>query len=135
MATGSVHKSSDLVDDYCCGACEEKLIKESAEFFCKTCTKLFCGNCINLHSQLYEKHSSFGRGDMNKWPLCKKTEDFLQICDVHKGERLNMFCQDHNQLCCTNCVLLSHRYFINMIMFLQIVLISYVIHASYRLQF
>ncbi|XP_052234229.1 tripartite motif-containing protein 66-like [Dreissena polymorpha] len=109
MATGSVHKSSDLVKDYDCGACEEKHFEKSAEFFCNTCLKLFCGECINLHNQLYEKHVSFGRGDMNKWPLSKKTEDFLQICQVHKGEKLKMFCHGHSQLCCTSCVLLSHR--------------------------
>ncbi|XP_052237117.1 uncharacterized protein LOC127848606 [Dreissena polymorpha] len=109
MAAGSVYKSSDIVMDYCCDACKEKHIDESAESFCKTCTKLFCGKCINLHSQLYEKHVSFGRGDMNKWPISKKTEDFLQTCEIHEDEKLKMFCQDHSQLCCTNCVLLSHR--------------------------
>ncbi|XP_052255547.1 uncharacterized protein LOC127861185 isoform X1 [Dreissena polymorpha] len=109
MAAGSVYKSSDLVMDYCCDACKEKHIEESAESFCKTCTKLFCGKCINLHSQLYEKHVSFGRGDMNKWPISKKIEDFLQTCEIHEDEKLKMFCQDHSQLCCTNCVLLGHR--------------------------
>ncbi|KAH3842485.1 uncharacterized protein LOC127876453 [Dreissena polymorpha] len=109
MATGSVYTSSDLMMDYSCDACKEKHIDESAVSFCKTCTKLFCGKCINLHSQLYEKHVSFGRGDMNQWPLSKTTEEFLQICEIHKDETLKMFCQDHSQLCCTNCVLLSHR--------------------------
>ncbi|KAH3702536.1 tripartite motif-containing protein 45-like [Dreissena polymorpha] len=109
MATGSVYKSSDIVMDYCCDACKERHTDKIAESFCKTCTKLFCGKCINLHSQLYEKHVSFGRGDMNKWPLSKKTEDFLQTCEIHEDEKLKMFCQDHSQLCCTNCVLLGHR--------------------------
>ncbi|XP_052221472.1 tripartite motif-containing protein 45-like [Dreissena polymorpha] len=109
MATGSVYKSSDLVMDYCCDACKEKHMEVSSEFFCKTCKKLFCGKCINLHSQLYEKHVSIGRGEMNQWPLSKTTKDFLQICEIHKEEKLKMFCQDHGQLCCTNCVLLSHR--------------------------
>ena len=122
MATGSVYKSSDLVMDYCCDACKEKHMEVSSEFFCKTCKKLFCGKCINLHSQLYEKHVSFGRGDMNKWPISKKIEDFLQTCEIHEDEKLKMFCQDHSQLCCTNCVLLSHRYVINIIMFLEMLL-------------
>ncbi|KAH3820318.1 hypothetical protein DPMN_122064 [Dreissena polymorpha] len=36
-------------------------------------------------------------------------EDLLLKCDVHKDEKLKMFCQDHSQLCCTDCVLLNHR--------------------------
>ncbi|KAH3802905.1 hypothetical protein DPMN_156702 [Dreissena polymorpha] len=46
---------------------------------------------------------------MSKWPLTKNVEDFLQKCDIHKENKLEMLCQDHSQLCCTKCVLLQHR--------------------------
>ncbi|KAH3748364.1 hypothetical protein DPMN_182808 [Dreissena polymorpha] len=36
-------------------------------------------------------------------------EDLLLKCSVHKDETLKMFCQDHIQLCCSDCVLLNHR--------------------------
>ncbi|KAH3753590.1 hypothetical protein DPMN_188230 [Dreissena polymorpha] len=36
-------------------------------------------------------------------------EDLLLNCAVHKEEKLKMFCQDHSQLCCTDCFLLNHR--------------------------
>ncbi|KAH3840080.1 hypothetical protein DPMN_113522 [Dreissena polymorpha] len=58
---------------------------------------------------MYGNHSKYGRGQTNKWPLTKKIEDLLLKCDVHKEEKLKMFCQDHSQLCCTGCVLLNHR--------------------------
>ncbi|KAH3735057.1 hypothetical protein DPMN_041518 [Dreissena polymorpha] len=35
-------------------------------------------------------------------------EDFLLKCDVHKDKKLKMFCQDHSQLCCTDCAFLNH---------------------------
>ncbi|XP_052220540.1 uncharacterized protein LOC127837456 isoform X1 [Dreissena polymorpha] len=111
MATsiGSVHNSLDLVKDYVCGACESKNVQEIAYYFCATCLKFFCENCISQHDQLYANHSKYGREDTNKWPLTKTMEDLLLKCDVHKDKKLKMFCQDHSQLCCTDCVLLNHR--------------------------
>ncbi|KAH3739636.1 hypothetical protein DPMN_046290 [Dreissena polymorpha] len=41
-------------------------------------------------------------------------EDLLLKCDVHKDEKLKMFCQDHSQLCCTDCAFLNHRQCTNM---------------------
>ncbi|KAH3776086.1 hypothetical protein DPMN_177499 [Dreissena polymorpha] len=51
----------------------------------------------------------FSRGDTSKWPVSKEVEDFLQKCDLHEDKRLEMFCNDHSQLCCTNCAFLNHR--------------------------
>ncbi|XP_052235312.1 uncharacterized protein LOC127847442 isoform X2 [Dreissena polymorpha] len=111
MATsqGSGHNSSDLVKDYVCGGCESRNIYESADYFCATCTKFFCRKCIDPHDQIYANHSKYGRGETNKWPLTKTMEDLLLNCAVHKEEKLKMFCQDHSQLCCTDCFLLNHR--------------------------
>ncbi|XP_052259946.1 uncharacterized protein LOC127864309 [Dreissena polymorpha] len=36
-------------------------------------------------------------------------ETSLLICIIHKGEKLTMFCPDHNHLCCSKCVELNHR--------------------------
>ncbi|KAH3819912.1 uncharacterized protein LOC127881637 [Dreissena polymorpha] len=105
----SGNSGSDLVKDYVCGGCESRTIFESADYFCATCTKFFCRKCIDPHDQIYAKHSKYGREETNKWPLTKIMEDLLLKCDVHKDKKLKMFCQDHSQLCCTDCVLLNHR--------------------------
>ncbi|KAH3782185.1 hypothetical protein DPMN_160097 [Dreissena polymorpha] len=111
MATsvGSVHSSSDLVKDYVCFACEGNNLEESADYFCETCMKFFCGKCSYQHDPFYTNHSKYGRKETNKWPLPKKIEDLLLKCDVHKEKKLKMFCEDHCKLCCTDCVLLNHR--------------------------
>ncbi|KAH3799957.1 uncharacterized protein LOC127839332 [Dreissena polymorpha] len=111
MATsiGSVHNSSDLVKDYVCDACESKNIQGIADYFCAICLKFFCGKCIYQHDQLYANHSKYGREETNKWPLTKAVEDLLLKCNVHKDNKLKMFCQDHSQLCCTDCAFLNHR--------------------------
>ncbi|KAH3704236.1 hypothetical protein DPMN_079292 [Dreissena polymorpha] len=114
MATFSqptIEKGSDMVLDFLCSTCEEKKLEESADYYCESCVKFFCSKCIDLHSQLFTQHSPHGRGDMKKWPVAKKMEDFLLKCEVHKEENNEMFCEDHSQLCCNKCAFLNHRYF------------------------
>ncbi|XP_052256923.1 uncharacterized protein LOC127862031 [Dreissena polymorpha] len=111
MATtlSSVQKSSDFVKDYCCDACESKQMVETAEMYCETCLKCYCGKCIYHHGQLFANHTTYGRGDMSKWPLTKKMDNFIQTCEAHTDKKLEMFCEDHSQLCCSNCAFLKHR--------------------------
>ncbi|XP_052234919.1 uncharacterized protein LOC127847208 [Dreissena polymorpha] len=111
MATSvdSVNDSSDFVKDYSCVACESKNIEISADVFCETCLKCFCQTCLYHHDQMFVNHVTYGRGESNKWPLTKTTEDLLLKCDVHNSKTLKMFCQDHSLLCCSDCLLVNHR--------------------------
>ncbi|KAH3707800.1 hypothetical protein DPMN_067216, partial [Dreissena polymorpha] len=63
---------------------------------------------IDHDSQMTPIDFQVTREATNKWPVTKKMEDLLLKCDVHKDEKLKMFCQDHSQLCCSDCVLLHH---------------------------
>ncbi|XP_052279975.1 uncharacterized protein LOC127877779 isoform X2 [Dreissena polymorpha] len=112
MATYSkstVASGSDSVIDFCCFPCLEHKIDQWADFYCENCQKFYCAKCINLHSPLFGTHVTYGRGDTSKWPVAKEVEDFLQKCDLHDDKHLEMFCEDHSQLCCTNCAFLNHR--------------------------
>ncbi|KAH3749810.1 uncharacterized protein LOC127848195 [Dreissena polymorpha] len=103
-------KESDIFQDFLCSACQGKKLDKMADFYCESCLEFYCGNCINLHSQLFTNHATFGREHMKKWPVAKKVEDFLLKCDVHKEENVKMFCDEHSELCCTNCAFLNHRH-------------------------
>ncbi|XP_052235695.1 uncharacterized protein LOC127847674 isoform X5 [Dreissena polymorpha] len=109
FSQSTVGKGSDSFTDFCCSPCQEHKIDQWAEFYCDNCLKFYCAKCINLHGQLFGKHVTYGRGDTSKWPVCKEVEDFIQKCDLHKDKRLEMFCNDHSQLCCTNCAFVNHR--------------------------
>ncbi|KAH3824551.1 hypothetical protein DPMN_126388 [Dreissena polymorpha] len=108
MMQFNIEKGSDMVKDFLCSTCEEQELDESADYYCGSCKKCYCCKCIHMHSQLFIKHSPYGRGDMKKWPVAKKVEDFLIKCDVHKEKNLEILCKDHSQLCCNFCVLLNH---------------------------
>ncbi|XP_052286226.1 uncharacterized protein LOC127881979 [Dreissena polymorpha] len=45
----------------------------------------------------------------SNWPVSKEVEDFLQKCDLHDDKHLEMYCNDHSQLCCITCAFLNHR--------------------------
>ncbi|XP_052247084.1 uncharacterized protein LOC127855482 [Dreissena polymorpha] len=112
MATFSqstVDKGSDSIIDFCCSPCLEHKTRQWAEFYCDNCLKLYCAKCVTLHSQLFGTHMTYGRSDTSKWPVSKEVEDFLQKCDLHEDKHLEMFCDDHSQLCCINCAFLNHR--------------------------
>ncbi|XP_052211973.1 uncharacterized protein LOC127831032 isoform X1 [Dreissena polymorpha] len=102
-------KGSDSFIDFCCSPCHEHKTVQWAEFYCDNCEKFYCAKCINLHGQLFGTHATYGRGDTSKWPVSKEVEDFLQKCDLHEDKRLEMYCNDHSQLCCTDCAFLNHR--------------------------
>ncbi|KAH3897616.1 hypothetical protein DPMN_021808 [Dreissena polymorpha] len=112
MATSSqssVELGSHEVKDYICNACEDQNnVVTSADFYCKQCERLYCGNCIDPHSKALAKHTTFGRVEIDKWPVSKKVVDFLQICDVHKDHKIDQFCNLHKQLCCPQCVSDQH---------------------------
>ncbi|KAH3719300.1 uncharacterized protein LOC127854993 [Dreissena polymorpha] len=112
MATFSqltVDKGSDSVIDFCCSPCLEHKTVQWAEFYCDNCLKFYCAKCINLHGQLFGKHVTYGRGETSKWPVSKEVEDVIRKCDLHEDKLLEMFCDKHSQLCCTNCVRRNHR--------------------------
>ncbi|XP_052245445.1 uncharacterized protein LOC127854442 [Dreissena polymorpha] len=112
MATFSqstMETCSESIIDFCCSPCLEHTIDQWAELYCDTCQKFYCAKCVTLHGQLFGKHVTYGRGDTSKWPASKEVQDFLLKCDLHEDKHLEMYCNDHSQLCCTNCAFLNHR--------------------------
>ncbi|XP_052259880.1 uncharacterized protein LOC127864230 [Dreissena polymorpha] len=92
-----------MVEDFCCTSCLEQNLAESADIYCEKCLRFYCKKCVIHHNQLFTKHTTCGREDIKKWPVCKAVEDFLRKCEVHEEKTLTQFCHDHSQLCCSDC--------------------------------
>ncbi|XP_052805853.1 uncharacterized protein LOC128235153 [Mya arenaria] len=105
MATGgsSLYKESDLVHDYGCSKCEEHDINTYAQHFCTECEHYLCDKCVKLHNGYHKTHTVYGRGDIQKWAGYA-----MAMCDQH-GNKLEVHCDDHQDLCCHVCVALNHR--------------------------
>ena len=66
--------------------------------FCPECRIYMCNKCENLHSSLFKKHNYF-----------KLNKDidilFTGFCqEKNHPNKLEYFCKDHNQLCCSTCI-------------------------------
>ena len=79
-----------------CSSEEHKEI--DAIYFCQECKIYLCNKCEKFHSMLFKKHnlSSLNKG-------IKEIFSGLCLIENHKN-KLEYFCKNHNELCCTNCI-------------------------------
>ena len=79
--------------------CSLKSHKESVAIsYCEQCKKYMCNKCLNYHKELFDDHQ-ISNLDKNNGEL------FIDICKkIGHEKKLEFFCKDHNELCCTGCV-------------------------------
>ncbi|WAR30602.1 hypothetical protein MAR_033144 [Mya arenaria] len=97
MASGgsSIYKGSDLIHDYSCSKCEEDDLNTEAQHFCPQCEHYLCDKCVAMHNGYHKNHTVCGRREIQKWSGFS-----LDKCDQH-GDKLNVHCNDHQELCCS----------------------------------
>ncbi|WAR26026.1 TRI33-like protein [Mya arenaria] len=106
----SRHKVSDLIHDFSCSPCEENGLNSEANYFCVDCSKYYCSRCESKHGGLFKRHRILDRKDVKKWAAVPGTVvDDLEICEHHPGKKVELFCGDHQELCCHICVSVEHR--------------------------
>ncbi|WAR26056.1 hypothetical protein MAR_011760 [Mya arenaria] len=106
----SRHKVSDLIHDFSCSPCEEDGLNSEAGYFCVDCSKYYCSRCESKHGGLFKRHRVLDRKDVKKWAAVPGTVvDDLEICEHHPGKKVELFCRDHQELCCHICVSVGHR--------------------------
>ncbi|XP_052814052.1 uncharacterized protein LOC128241115 [Mya arenaria] len=105
MASGgtSINKGSDLIHEFCCSKCEENDLNTEAQHFCPQCEHHLCNTCVKKHRDYFKKHVVYGPGDIQMWAGFS-----IERCERH-GEKIVVHCDDHQELCCSVCVALSHR--------------------------
>ena len=72
--------------------------ENEAVLYCQECKIYLCKNCEKLHSELFEDH--------NLYSLDKDIKEiFTGFCkEVNHFQKLEYYCQNHNQLCCAACI-------------------------------
>ena len=65
--------------------------------YCLECKKYMCNKCSNYHLGLFEDHHQYN--------INKEIKDiFDEICkEENHSNKLELFCKNHNQLCCVCC--------------------------------
>ncbi|XP_052782162.1 uncharacterized protein LOC128218522 [Mya arenaria] len=106
--SSSVYQTSDLIHDFACSPCKDDGLNNEAQFFCDECKKYYCNNCVLLHNKLFRTHTVLGKQDVSKWVGYARLNP-IEACDKHGDKKLELLCEDHDELCCHICVSLTHR--------------------------
>lgn len=103
----SVFKSSEGIYEFQCARCDEDDLNAEALFYCENCLKHLCGSCEKLH-RFFKDHNVVGKDQMDQWGAKIKGEA-LKSCRSHDGKERDMYCNDHEVVCCYVCVSTNHR--------------------------
>ena len=63
--------------------------------FCQDCKIYLCNKCQNHHSEILENHKTINLKD--------EKDIFINACQKH-SYKLDIYCKDHNTLCCACCI-------------------------------
>ena len=75
--------------------------KDDANSYCQECNIYMCKKCESYHSELFQSHN------LIKISLDKEGNYmFTGVCKIenHHPNKLEFYCNDHNELCCASCV-------------------------------
>ncbi|WAR11562.1 hypothetical protein MAR_025742 [Mya arenaria] len=100
--------ASDQTHDFICSTCNEDGLNIEAKYVCKECRTCYCDNCVLHHNKLFRTHSVLGRQDVSKWVGYAGLNP-IEMCDKHDGKKLELLCEDHDELACNICVSVTHR--------------------------
>lgn len=105
--SASLEGGHDVIYDYSCTQCASDNLNAEASFYCKDCSKLFCGVCLEHHERRLKGHKVLGKDKVKKWGSVRQVTPAVQ-CDEH-GRESEMYCADHDCVCCHVCVDVRHR--------------------------
>ncbi|XP_053407026.1 uncharacterized protein LOC128559438 [Mercenaria mercenaria] len=109
--TKSSSEGSEEMSDKCCSSCNEHGKTTEAKKFCVDCGLYLCENCLRVHKiipslQSHQIVNSQGEQTQGKG---EKLELPTERCSTHHGKLMDMFCGDHDEVCCGACIAIKHR--------------------------
>ena len=91
-----------------CTFCQKSNKAVEAKHWCKTCVESMCDDCRSYHSYvpILQSHKIVSLSDLGK---LKYDIEIDEPCPLHKGKYFEVFCEDHDQLCCSICFATKHK--------------------------
>ncbi|VDI18510.1 Hypothetical predicted protein [Mytilus galloprovincialis] len=80
-----------------------------ASSWCKDCREALCDNCASYHTKvkMLMDHTIVTLDEMRKQP--KQISDTAELYSQHGGKYVEAFCDDHDAICCVECITEKHR--------------------------
>ncbi|XP_048743652.2 uncharacterized protein LOC125657059 [Ostrea edulis] len=91
-----------------CMFCKRSDKSVIAKHWCKSCMESICDDCKCFHSNvpILRGHKIRSLSDTQE---LKNDIEVDEPCSVHKGKFLEIYCMDHDKLCCSICFATEHR--------------------------
>ena len=108
--SGRDQADSKDVNQIQCDPCASENETVPGEFYCTDCLEYLCNNCATVHRKLktLRYHNLLGRDEMPKKNLTTMGVQF-KFCSKHANKQIEYFCEKHEQLNCSDCVIKEHR--------------------------
>jgi hypothetical protein len=97
-----------------CEACLREDINVEAIAYCYDCSEKLCEDCKRHHkkNKVLSNHKLIDIIDGSAEKLDLAEFEYLAIlskCPLHGTEEVKYLCKDHDQLCCNECAIVTHR--------------------------
>ncbi|XP_061190729.1 E3 ubiquitin-protein ligase TRIM45-like, partial [Saccostrea echinata] len=97
-------------DQLNCESCLRDNEEEEASAYCATCMENLCQVCTKCHKKglVTKDHRLYLLSEIKSSSIVPESVSNL-TCSNHKNREIELFCNDHEKLCCTMCVSTEHR--------------------------
>lgn len=92
-----------------CAPCKRSEKEEEATSWCKDCGEALCDSCANYHTKvkMLMDHKVVTLEEMRKQPT--RIPETEELCQKHAGKLIEAYCNDHDAICCVECITDDHR--------------------------
>ncbi|VDI42685.1 Hypothetical predicted protein [Mytilus galloprovincialis] len=89
-----------------CGTCSRRSKSTKAFKYCTDCEDPLCSDCVDFHGSIktFDTHHVIDINVIKGKPLVVN-----KSCIIHPDMVLDLFCSDHDKLCCRTCMASAHR--------------------------
>ncbi|XP_069115367.1 protein PML-like [Argopecten irradians] len=98
-------------DEVVCEGCRRDGEDTRATHWCRHCTEALCSSCKIAHrrNKKTTDHRVIDIRDVQNTESLPLKLSFYENCFQHPGKTLEIYCLDHQALCCILCLAVSHR--------------------------
>ncbi|XP_053375383.1 uncharacterized protein LOC128547266 [Mercenaria mercenaria] len=96
--------------DFPCSLCEEEGTSMEAARYCEECFVFLCDSCVKNHNKfpLHRRHQLLDQSQFAVVTQSNLVSFPTKRCLKHPGEIVNIYCGDHDIICCSSCKVLEH---------------------------
>ncbi|XP_061174013.1 E3 ubiquitin-protein ligase Midline-1-like [Saccostrea echinata] len=92
-----------------CNPCNREGEENEASRWCQECAEALCEDCLKYHKKIKSTlhHETVPIGE-NFTTLVPSQRFNMDICEIHEGRKIDMFCKCHFTPCCVLCATKEH---------------------------